>query len=141
MARNTEMLLFFAARAEHVATLIRPALAQGKVVLCDRYTDSTLAYQGHGLGVDLTTIRELHRFATGDLWPARTVVLDIPPEIGLQRQGDVNRMEERGLSFARKVREGFLALANEEPDRIRVVDASGAVADVAERVWTAVTGP
>ena len=137
MARNTEMLLFFAARAEHVATLIRPALAEGKIVLCDRYTDSTLAYQGHGLGVDQATIRALHRFATGDLWPWRTLVLDISPEIGLRRQGDANRMEERGLEFARKVRDGFLALAGEEPGRMRVVDASGSVAEVAERVWAA----
>jgi dTMP kinase len=140
MASETEILLFFAARAEHVSTLIRPALAQGKVVLCDRYTDSTLAYQGHGLGIDQTAIRSLHRFATGDLWPDRTIVLDLPPEIGLRRQGDANRMEERGLEFARKVRNGFLALAAEHPDRIKVVDASGSVEKVAERVWSTLTG-
>lgn len=138
MARNTEMLLFFAARAEHVAALIRPAMAEGKIVLCDRYTDSTLAYQGHGLGVDQAAIRALHRFATGDLWPQRTLVLDIPPEVGLKRQGDPNRMEERGLEFARRVRAGFLALAAEEPERFRVLDASGSVAEVADRVWAAV---
>lgn len=139
MARDTEILLFFAARAEHVATVIRPSIAEGKFVLCDRYTDSTLAYQGHGLGVDQTAIRGLHRFATGDLWPDRTIVLDIAPEIGLHRQGNANRMEERGLEFARKVRDGFLVLAAEEPERIKVVDASGSIQAVAERVWSALT--
>lgn len=137
MARDTEILLFFAARAEHVASLIRPALVQGKVVLCDRYTDSTLAYQGYGLGVDLAAIRALHRFATGDLWPDRTIVLDIAPEVGLKRQADANRMEERGLEFASKVRNGFLALAAEDPQRIKVVDASGSIEDVGGRVWSA----
>lgn len=138
MARETEMLLFFAARAEHVATLIRPSIAAGQIVLCDRYTDSTLAYQGYGLGGDLSAIRALHRFATGDLWPDRTIVLDLPPEVGLKRQGNANRMEERGLEFARKVRNGFLQLADSEPDRIRVVDALGDVSEVTARVWDAV---
>lgn len=137
MARETEVLLFFAARAENVATVIRPALDKGQVVVCDRYTDSTLAYQGAGLGMDGGQIRELHRFATGDLWPAVTIVLDLPPEIGLERQDTRNRMEERGLDFARRVREGFLSIAARNQDRCRVVDAVGVREQVHERVWNA----
>jgi dTMP kinase len=96
IAPATELLLFFAARAEHVATFIRPALAAGKIVVCDRYTDSTLAYQGGGLGADKEDILALHRIATGNLWPRLTILLDVPPEIGLERQKQVNRMEEQG---------------------------------------------
>lgn len=137
MAAPTELLLFFAARAEHVATLIRPAMTSGITVLCDRYTDSTLAYQGAGLGVDEACIRALHRFATGDLWPDATILLDLPPEMGLDRQDNPNRMEERGLDFARRVREGFLQLAAAEPDRIRIVDACGTVEEVHARILAA----
>lgn len=137
MAPSTEMLLFFAARAEHVATLIRPALERGQTVICDRYTDSTLAYQGAGLGVDAGDIRALHRFATGGLWPDVTILLDLPPEEGLKRQENPNRMENRGLEFARGVRRGFLALAADEPERIRVVNALGSVEEVRVRVLAA----
>ena len=138
MARATELCLFFAARAEHVAALIKPALAAGKIVVCDRYTDSTLAYQGAGLDADLEDIRALHRIATGDLWPHVTLLLDIPPEDGLLRQRDANRMEARGLEFARRVRAGFLELAAAEPKRITVVDARGPKDDVHDRIWQAV---
>jgi dTMP kinase len=137
MTRETEVLLFFAARAENVANVIRPALSRGQVVLCDRYTDSTLAYQGAGLGMEESQIRSLHRFATGDLWPHATIVFDLPPDIGLERQDTRNRMEERGLDFARRVRDGFLALADADPQRCRVVDAVGSKDEVHERVWGA----
>ncbi|HEY3266989.1 MAG TPA: dTMP kinase [Armatimonadota bacterium] len=140
MAPETELLLFFAARAEHVASLIRPALAAGKIVICDRYTDSSLAYQGAGLGVDPALIRALHAIATGDLWPDVTILIDLPPEDGLARQADRNRMEERGLEFATRVRNGFLRLAEAEPNRYRVVDARGSVGQVADRVWRAFSG-
>jgi dTMP kinase len=140
MAGATELLLFFAARAEHVVSLIRPALTDGRVVVCDRYTDSTLAYQGAGLGVDEETILTLHRLATGDLWPDHTILLDVAPEAGLERQRDRNRMEERGVEFARRVRDGFLALAAAHPNRIAVVDAREAVDEVHERIWKHVTG-
>ena len=131
------LLLFFAARAEHVAALIRPALARGAAVVCDRYTDSTLAYQGAGLGMDEDAIRALHRFATGDLWPDATILLDLPPDVGLRRQDNPNRMEERGLEFACRVREGFLDLARREPSRIHVVDARGTIVEVHARVLAA----
>lgn len=134
MARSTEVLLFFAARSENVHGLILPALERGAVVLCDRYTDSTLAYQGAGLGASNAEIRNLHRFATGDLWPDLTLVLDLEPNAGLERQNQPNRMEERGLTFARLVREGFLKLAAAEPHRIAVVDASGCIEDVQQKL-------
>jgi dTMP kinase len=137
VAPATELLLFFAARAEHVATFIRPALAAGRIVICDRYTDSTLAYQGGGLGTDTKDILTLHRIATGDLWPALTFLLDVPPEIGLKRQKQVNKMEERGLEFATRVRDAFLSLANEHPARFRTIDARGAMDEIHERVWAA----
>lgn len=137
MAAPTELLLFFAARAEHVARLIRPALETGGAVVCDRYTDSTLAYQGAGLGVGEDSIRALHRFATGDLWPDITILMDLPAEEGLRRQSDANRMEARGLEFAQRVRRGFLALAAADPNRIRVVDARGTVEEVHARVLAA----
>jgi dTMP kinase len=141
MVRQTELLLFFAARAEHVATLIRPALARGAAVICDRYTDSTIAYQGAGLGVDEECIRTLHRFATDDLWPDVTILMDLPPETGLERQDNPNRMEERGLAFARRVRDGFLALAAKEPDRIAVIDARGTIDEVHARILAALGLP
>lgn len=139
MADATELLLFFAARAEHVATLIRPAVGAGRVVVCDRYTDSTLAYQGAGLGVSTDDILALHRIATGDLWPDLTLLLDVPPETGLQRQKDANRMEARGLTFQQRVRDGFRALAGAHPDRIRVIDAAAPVDEVHEQIWAVVT--
>lgn len=136
MAGTTELLLFFAARAEHVAALIRPALAAGRTVVCDRYTDSTLAYQGAGLGMDADAIRRLHRFATGGLWPDLTLLLDVPPETGLARQKDVNRMEDRGLAFHTRVRDAFLGIARDHPERVRVIDARAPVDEVHEQVWT-----
>jgi dTMP kinase len=137
MAEATELLLFFAARAEHVAALIRPALQARRVVVCDRYTDSTLAYQGAGLGANTEDILALHRMATSDLWPDLTLLLDVPPEIGLERQKDVNRMEDRGLEFQERVRAGFRALAEAHPDRIHTVDARGSMEEVHEHIWAA----
>jgi dTMP kinase len=134
MAPQTELFLFFAARAEHVAQVIGPALERGAYVVCDRYTDFTLAYQGYGLDVNLESIRTLHRLATGDLWPSATIVLDVAAETGLRRQDNPNRMEERGLEFAKRVRNGFLALAEAEPDRMHIVDASGTIEEVHRRI-------
>jgi dTMP kinase len=137
----TDALLFNAARRQLVSEVIRPALAAGTTVLCARYADSTLAYQGYGAGVPLDRLRALAEVATDGLTPDVTIVLDLPVEAGLARKApdDVTRFEaEYDLAFHRRVREGFLALATQEPGRIVVVDASRPIEDVAAAVVTAV---
>jgi dTMP kinase len=133
---SAEILLYEASRAQLVDQVIRPALAAGEVVLCDRFYDSTTAYQGHGRGIDLARIAELNRAATGGLIPDRTLVLDIDPIVGLARATaeSADRLESEDLAFHRRVRDGFLAIAAEEPARIRVVDAAGNAEQVANRV-------
>lgn len=120
---RAELLLFLASRAQNVAHVIRPHLEQGGVVLCDRFIDSSVAYQGwaRNLGIDL--VRNLNRFATGGLEPDVTFLLDLLPDIGLERQTDHNRMEAEGLAFLAKVREGFLQEAANSPSRFCVLDA------------------
>jgi dTMP kinase len=120
----TELLLFCAARVQVTARVLRPLLDAGHVVLMDRFTDSTVAYQGHARGQDLETVRSLNRFATGGLCPDLTLLLDVDPERGLARQTDRNRMEAESLEFHRRVRQGYLAEAALDPDRFRVVDGS-----------------
>lgn len=127
MQLRTEILLFQASRAQLVEQVIRPRLQQGEVVLCDRYADSTLAYQGHGYNMDLGTLRAIIHFATGGLQPDLTVLLDLEVEKGLQRRaqdGQLNRLDAYDLEFHRRVRAGYLQLANEEPDRWVVIDAT-----------------
>ena len=128
MQPETEILLFSAARAQIVGQVIRPHLATGGIVLCDRFADSTLAYQGYGRRLPLETLRQITAFATGNLWPDLTVCLDLPVEVGLRRkrggdQAEWNRMEREQLAFHERVRQGFLALAAAEPARWLVVDA------------------
>jgi dTMP kinase len=121
-----DALLFNAARAQLVAEVIRPALEAGRVVVCARFADSTLAYQGCGAGVDLDALRELAAVATGGLTPDRTILLDLPAEAGLRRKApdDHTRFEAAfDLEFHRRVRAGFLELARREPDRFAIVDA------------------
>lgn len=122
----TEVLLFNASRAEHVAEVLRPALAAGRVVVCARFADSTLAYQGQGSGQPLETLRAVIAYATGGLAPDRTILLDLPVEAGLARKrgGDVTRFEARyDTAYHERVRAGFLAMAAAEPRRWTVVDA------------------
>jgi dTMP kinase len=138
MAPSAELLLFLAARAQLVAEEIRPALAEGCLVLCDRYTDSTLAYQLEGTGLELEALERLNDFATGSLAPDLTLLLDLDAETGLRRQEDWNRMEARGLEFHRRVRETYLSLARRDPRRIVVVDAARPVEVVRAAVWAAV---
>ena len=144
MRPQTEALLFSAARAQIVAQVIRPALAQGVIVLCDRYADSTLAYQGYGHELDLAVLRAITAFATGNLRPDLIICLDIDVERGLRRkQQDAhadssqwNRMERHILAYHQRVRQGFLAMARAEPERWLVIDASQpalAVQEVARR--------
>ena len=139
MSSETEALLFCAARAENIKRVIRPALDAGNVVLCDRYSDSTFAYQGHGRGLDLSVLRTLDSFATGGLVPDRTLLLDLPVEVGLARRmsgvDPVTRLDAAGLSFHKRVRDGFLQLAASEPDRWRVIDAGESIRDVEDAVW------
>ena len=136
----TDALLFNAARRQLVTEVIRPALDAGRTVVCARFADSTLAYQGYGAGVPLETLRTLEATATDGLTPDLTIVLDVPVEIGLARKapGDVTRFEaEFDLAFHRRVRDGFLALAAAEPERFVVVDAGRPASEVALAVAAA----
>jgi dTMP kinase len=136
-----EVLLFAASRRQHTVEVIRPASERGEIVLCDRYADSTLAYQGFGRLLNLDQLRTLNRWATGDLDPDLTVLFDLPEEAGLSRAvrrnskavDDEGRFEAEDLRFHRRVREGYLALAGEEPSRFAVVDANGTIEEVFER--------
>jgi dTMP kinase len=123
-----EALLMVAARRAHLIQTIRPALERGDWVVCDRFADSTTAYQGHGAGVALPALRELHRLIAGDLKPDLTLILDLPVEAGLartRRRGhDETRFEQKDVHFHKRVRRGFLAVAGEEPQRCVVIDAS-----------------
>ncbi len=127
MKTRTEVLLFQASRAQHVAELIQPALDQGKIVLCDRFADSTLAYQGFGRGESLEDLRRLIAYATNGLKPHLTLLLDVDVEEGLRRRQPLlqewNRLDAEALAFHQKVREGYLQLAQAEPERWVVVDA------------------
>lgn len=136
-----ELLLFEAARAQLVATVIRPALERGAVVLCDRFADSSLAYQGYGRGIDLDLIERLNAVATGNLRPDLTLLLDVPVDVGLARrrqEGGLNSLDGEDVAFHERVRQGYLALARREPARWRVIDATRSVDEVAEAVWSAV---
>lgn len=127
ISAQTETLLHLAARADHVDKVIRPALAEGKVVLCDRFSDSTLVYQGILRHMDLPQLRKLNDFSTGGLRPDVTILLDGDPRVLLKRRNDrgvVDKFELQGLEFHDAVRAGYLQLAQEEPDRILVVDAT-----------------
>jgi dTMP kinase len=141
MCAEAEVLLFSAARAQHVAQVIRPHLERGGVVLCDRFADSTMAYQGYGRGLDLEMLRIITAFATENTIPTLTVYLDIDVETGLRRKqqdsgaGDAwNRMEAETLAYHRRVREGYLTMAGEQPERWLVVDAGQAVDAVQQAV-------
>jgi len=131
MSPWTEVFLYCAARSQLVAEIIRPALAAGQTVLCDRYADSTLAYQGYGRGLDLDALRLVLYLATGGLTPDLTFCLDISPEEGLARRraggGEWNRLDQETVDFHRRVRTGYLELAGLEPQRWVVVDAARSV--------------
>nr|WP_246889873.1 dTMP kinase [Pseudomonas protegens] len=133
MNADTELLLVFAARAQHLATVIRPALERGAVVLCDRFTDSTYAYQGAGRGLSLARIAALEDFVQGELRPDLTLVFDLPVDVGLARasaRGRLDRFEQEGQAFFEKVREAFLARAAAAPQRYVLVDAAQPLAQV-----------
>lgn len=130
---RADALLYAAGRAQHVARVILPALARGQWVVCARYADSSLAYQGAGYGNDLAELRRLQEFATFGLRPDLTLLLDVPVEVGLERtrrRAEWNRFEDtEAVAFFEQVRAAYLRLADEEPDRIKIVDGSGSVTD------------
>ncbi len=133
--RRSEMLLYMAARAQLAEELIRPALEQGKTVLSDRYLLANVVYQGHAGGLDVPTLWEVGRIATGGLMPELTIVLDVPPEVSAARiDRPLDRMELQGAAFHARVREGFLAEAAQLPERIVVVDAAGPIDEVQEEI-------
>ena len=140
---TSQTLLYLAARSEHVEKVIKPALNAGKIVLCDRFSDSTLVYQGLAVGKAWVELEELLRlccFATAGLGPDLTLVLDGRPEVLAQRReqrGVTDRYEEQGLDFQRRLRNGFLTLAQAEPDRVKVLNAEGSVETVAQSVQKA----
>ncbi|MCP4000365.1 MAG: dTMP kinase [Gammaproteobacteria bacterium] len=133
-----ELLLMFAARAEHLASLIRPALARGETVICDRFTDATFAYQGGGRGLDTGLINKLQVIVQGDLRPDLTLLLDAPLEVSVQRiasRGDeVDRFEQEQADFFGRVRSAYLKIAAQAPERVRVVDASQPLVEVQARI-------
>lgn len=145
IAKATELFLYLADRAQHVHEIITPALGSGNIVLCDRFSDSTLAYQGYGRGSDLSWLRTLNNAATGGLHPDMSFLFDCPVDMGLARaagrrvksgvsSSQEDRFEREKLEFHEKVRQGFLELARLEPARFRVIDASRSVAEVAREI-------
>lgn len=141
VAENTELLLMFAARAQHIAEVIEPALAKGQWVVCDRFTDATFAYQGGGRGIPMTKIADLEQWVQGDLRPDFTVLLDASVEVGMSRaskRGALDRFEQEQITFFESVRAAYLSLAEQYPDRYRVIDAAQALAQVQESLVTVI---
>jgi len=141
MADDTELLLMFAARAEHLRSRIEPALASGSWVLCDRFTDATYAYQGYGRGIDLERIATLESWVQGERRPDLTLIMDLPVELGLERAGKrsaPDRFESQALAFFERVRNGYLDLAAAAPQRFRVIDAEQPLLEVSQQVTMAI---
>lgn len=133
MDEMTEILLYAASRAQHVNELIRPALEAGKIVLCDRFIDASIAYQGYGLGYSIEQVQEINRQATNDLTPDRTYLFDLTVADSKRRmveRGALDRIEQRDDDFRQRVYEGFLTLAEQEPERIQLVDANHSIDDL-----------
>lgn len=148
MTSRTELLLYSASRAQHVAEFIRPALANGKIVLCDRFSDASTVYQGAGRGLDKEQLETINAFAANGLVPDLTLLLDYPAESGLQRARARNeaenlesesRFEQETLAFHRRIRQGYLDLAEREK-RVHIIDALGSENTVAKRISTAIDG-
>ncbi len=142
-----EILLYSASRAQLVAQVIKPKLAEGTMVLCDRYADSTFAYQGYGRGLDMAMLKQITAFATRSLVPDLTIYLDLPVEEGIRRkeianqagEGELNRMDQQEIDFYRRVRNGYLTLAAAEPRRWLIVDARQSIADIQREIRTRLT--
>ena len=140
MSPEAELLLFAASRAQHVRELIAPAIAQGQIVLCDRFLDSTTVYQGVARAIDSKKVDTINQFAIGDTMPDLTILIDLPPEIGLARvharsDGQLDRMENEAIEFFQAVRQGYLDLAKSEPKRFLVLDGSQSVEELETQIW------
>ncbi len=139
---TTETLLMYAARRDHIERVIRPALARGAWVICDRFADSTRAYQGAAGGVDPRFITALETFILEDTRPDLTLVFDLPADVGLERAharaGAEMRFESKGMAFHERLRDGFRAIAASEPERCALIDATGSIEEVEAAVWAAV---
>lgn len=136
----TEAYLYTAARRQHLIERVIPALNEGKVVLCDRFIDSSLAYQGYARGLGIDTVESINRIVIGTYMPDVTIYFDVPPEVGLQRifknrSDEVNRFDQESLNFHKKVYEGYTKVRERFPERIRTVDASQSIERVIEEVW------
>ena len=132
---NCESFLFLADRSQHVDCIIKPALKDGIIVLCDRHTDSTVAYQGYGRGLDLEQIHYLNNIATSGLKPDLTIVLDVDVETSQNRVGaEKDRMESAGVEFFERVRKGFLEIAKQEPQRVKVIDSTQSIEEIHEQI-------
>ena len=140
MTSEAEFLLFAASRAQNVAQVVRPALEAGRIVLCDRFTDSSLAYQGFARGLPVAFIRAANAFATRGLAPHKTFLLDVPVEIGKARRsvGETNRLDREAEAFHQRVRDGYLAVAAEEPERFVILDGTQSEDAVFAQLWAAV---
>ena len=132
---NCESFLFLADRAQHIDCIIKPALKEGKIILCDRHTDSTVAYQGYGRGVNIEEIQKLNNMATSGLKPDLTIVFDVDIETSMSRVGkNKDRMESSGIDFFNKVRQGYLEIAKKEPQRVKVIDSSDTIENIHKKV-------
>lgn len=141
MSDDAELLMMFAARAEHIAQKIQPALDDGKWVLCDRFTDATYAYQGYGRGIPLEKIAGLENWVQGELRPDLTLLMDLPVEVGMERAGKrsaPDRFEIEAWDFFERIRQGYLSIAAEQPSRVKVIDASQDLPDVQAQVRVAI---
>lgn len=137
-----ELLLYNASRTQHVKEKILPAINRGEIIITDRFSDSTVAYQGYGRGIDLKLIYSLDRISTGGLMPDITILLDLDVEVGLKRNRGINktdRLELEDVKFHKKVREGYLELAHREPERIKITDASGSIEEIHSKIVEIVT--
>jgi len=138
MLAETELLLFCASRAQLVREIIQPALADGQIVIADRFFDSTTVYQGAGRQLDVAVVKFVNEFAIGDCRPDRTLVIDLDPRIGLERARGrelFDRMENQSLDFYDRVRQGYRALAQHEPARVKIVDGNQSLAAVEQQIW------
>ena len=142
MSYMTELLLYNAARVQHLAERILPAVNEGTIVITDRFTDSTIAYQGYARGIDLSLINSIDRIATGGIRPDLTILFDLDVEEGLRRNRGVNkidRLELDSIEFHKRVRAGYLKIAESEPERFRIVDASRPPEEIGVKVWEIVS--
>lgn len=143
MTARAELLMFLASRAQNCREVIAPALEAGKIVICDRFMDSSVAYQGYGRDLGVEAVRQLNHFAVEDVVPDLTILLDLPVESAQARmnrrdRGEGDRLDLESQMFMQKTREGFLAIAKEEAERVKIVDASGSVEEVQAQIWECV---